>query len=265
MIVTKFLGTYKMPVRAQFSKYIKVLALTAVLTVPLAGCATSAHNTYDEDAGVSDPIQPFNRAMLSFNEILDKVLFNPVVAIYRTVVPEVARKAVHNVLDNVKAPVYLANELLQGDLEGAGTVVKRFAINTTVGVAGLVDVAAKNGTTYQPEDFGQTLAVWGVGPGPYIVWPILGPSTLRDTFGFAGDIAMDPLFWYAYNNEKYALQYGRTGLTLLDTKDRYHDMMEDLRRNSGDLYTSLQSVYMQRRKALINDLDPKKTALPSIE
>jgi len=203
--------------------------------------------------------------MLSFNEILDKVLFNPIDNVYRTVVPEVARKAVTNVLANVKSPVYLANELLQGDLEGAGTVVKRFAINTTVGVAGIVDVAANNGTHYQPEDFGQTLAVWGVGPGPYVVWPILGPSTLRDSVGFVGDIAMDPLFWYAYNNEKYALQYTRTGLTLLDTKHRYRDTMEDLRRNSGDLYTSLQSVYMQRRKALINDLDPTKASLPSIE
>jgi len=254
-----------MPASANFSKYFKILALTAVLSMPLAGCATTQNNGPADDEVVSDPLRPFNRVMLSFNEILDKVLFNPIDNVYRTVVPEVARKAVTNVLANVKSPVYLANELLQGDLEGAGTVVKRFAINTTVGVAGIVDVAANNGTHYQPEDFGQTLAVWGVGPGPYVVWPILGPSTLRDSVGFVGDIAMDPLFWYAYNNEKYALQYTRTGLTLLDTKHRYRDTMEDLRRNSGDLYTSLQSVYMQRRKALINDLDPTKASLPSIE
>ena len=250
----------------KFFRLFNILVLSAVMGMSLTGCATNQQNrTGDDDVVVSDPIQPFNRAMLSFNEVLDKVLFNPVVAVYRTVVPEVARKAVHNVLDNVKSPVYLANELLQGDMQGAGTVVKRFAINTTVGIAGIMDVAAKTGTPYQPEDFGQTLAVWGVGPGPYIVWPIMGPSTLRDSVGFVGDIAMDPLYWYAVNNEKTGLQYTRAGLTLLDTKDKYRDTMEDLRRNSGDLYTSLQSVYMQRRKALINDLDPKKAALPSIE
>lgn len=242
--------------------------MVAVLGLSLSGCASTAKNTASYDADepvVSDPIEPFNRAMLGLNEALDKIIFNPITMAYRFIVPDVGRKAVHNVLENVKSPVYLANELLQGDLEGAGTVVKRFAINTTVGIAGLVDVAAQQGTTYQPEDFGQTLATWGVGSGPYIVWPILGPSTLRDSVGFVGDIAMDPLFWYAYNNEKTGLQYTRTGLTLLDTKDRYHDTMADLRRNSGDLYTALQSVYMQRRKALINDLEPGRASLPVIE
>lgn len=250
----------------KFFHLFKILALSAVMGISLAGCATSQHNmAADDDAVVADPIQPFNRVMLSFNELLDKILFNPIDTAYRAILPEVARKAVHNVLDNVKSPVYLANELLQGDLKGAGTVVTRFAINTTVGVGGLVDMAGKSGITAQPEDFGQTLAVWGAGPGPYIVWPILGPSTLRDSVGFVGDVAMDPLYWYARNNDKTGLQYTRAGLTLLDAKDRYRDTMGDLRRNSGDLYTSLQSVYMQRRKALINDLDPKKTALPAIE
>lgn len=256
-----------MPALNKYARLFGTFALTAVLGLGLAGCA-STKTTTSADADervVSDPLEPLNRATLGLNEFLDKVIFNPITTAYRVIVPDVGRKAVHNVLDNVKAPVYLANELLQGDLQGAGTVVKRFAINTTVGVAGIVDVAAKNGMAYQPEDFGQTLATWGVGAGPYIVWPILGPSTLRDSVGFVGDIAMDPLFWYAHNNEKYALQYTRTGLTIMDGKDRARDTMEDLRRNSGDLYTALQSVYMQRRKALINDLDPAKTSLPEIE
>lgn len=249
-----------------FARILGKTALVAVAAVSLSACAMNPKAPVNTDSSaVSDPIQPFNRAMLSLNEFLDKVLFNPIDNVYRTVVPQVAREGVHNVLENVKSPVYLANELLQGDLQGAGNVIKRFAINTTVGVGGVVDMAAKSGMKPNPEDFGQTLAVWGVGSGPYVVWPILGPSTLRDSVGFVGDIAMDPLYWYAHNNDKTGLQYTRAGLTLLDTKDKYRNTMDDLRRNSGDLYTSLQSVYLQRRNAQINDMDPKKSALPDIQ
>lgn len=266
MLVPVFWGK-RMPAFTGFNRFIGMALMVAALGAGLSGCASTRKAPaagYDE-AIVSDPLEPLNRVTLGLNEILDKVIFNPLTTAYRFVVPDVGRQAVHNVLENVKAPVHLANELLQGDLKGAGTVLTRFAINTTVGVAGIVDVAAKEGITHQPEDFGQTLASWGVGNGPYIVWPILGPSTLRDSVGFVGDIAMDPLFWYAYNNEKYALQYGRTGLTILDSKDRYRDLQDDLRRNSADYYTALQSVYIQRRNALINDMDPGRASLPTMD
>lgn len=255
-----------MPTTRLSVRFFGALAVATILSFSLAGCAINPKDPVSGDEQVvSDPLQPFNRVMLSLNEFLDTILFNPIDTAYRTIVPRVAREGVHNVLQNVKSPVYLANELLQGDLEGAGTVLKRFAINTTVGVAGIVDVAKNQGMAYQPEDFGQTLATWGVGNGPYIVWPIFGPSTLRDSVGIVGDIAMDPLYWYATNNDKDAIQWTRAGLTLLDTKHQYRGMMDDLRRNSGDLYTSLQSVYLQRRNALINDLDPARTPLPKIE
>jgi phospholipid-binding lipoprotein MlaA len=248
-----------------FGKTLGKTALLAAFSLTLAGCAINPKDPVNADTSVSDPLQGLNRVTLALNEFLDKIIFNPLDTAYRTIVPQVARDGVHNVLDNVKSPVYLANELLQGDLPGAGKVVQRFMINTLVGGAGMVDVAGKTGITNQPEDFGQTLAKWGVGNGPYIVWPIMGPSTLRDSVGFVGDIAMDPLYWYAHNNDKPAIQWTRAGLTLVDSKDRYRNMMDDLRRNSGDLYTSLQSVYLQRRNALINDSDPKKTALPNME
>ncbi|HEY8964366.1 MAG TPA: VacJ family lipoprotein [Alphaproteobacteria bacterium] len=250
---------------SKFKNTAATLALVLVLSTGLAGCATGPKATASGDEVVSDPLKPFNSAMLSFNEILDKIFFNPINTAYRVIVPEPGRQAIHNVLENLKSPVYLANELLQGDFKGAGLVVKRFAINTFAGFGGLMDTAASNGMPYQPEDFGQTLAVWGVGSGPYIVWPILGPSTLRDSVGFVGDIAMDPLYWYAANNDKKALSYIRAGLTLIDTKDRTRNMLEDLRRNSGDYYTALQSVYMQRRNALINDMEPGRQSLPDIE
>jgi len=250
---------------SKFKSSTAVLALALVLSTGLAGCATGPKASASSDVVISDPLEPFNRTMLSFNEILDKFFFNPINTAYRVIVPQFGRDAVHNVLENLKSPVYLANEILQGDIKGAGRVLTRFAINTTVGIGGLMDSASSNGLPYQPEDFGQTLATWGVGSGPYIVWPILGPSTLRDSVGFVGDIAMDPIYWYGKNTDREWISYTRAGLTLIDTKDRTRNMLEDLRRNSGDYYTALQSVYVQRRNALINDMDPGRQSLPDIE
>jgi len=249
---------------SKFKSSAATLVLAVAMTTMLAGCAT-APKAGDDESVVSDPLSPINHVTLQFNEILDKFLFNPLDTAYRVIVPQFGRDAVHNFLGNLKSPVYLANELLQGDIKGAALVVKRFAINTTVGFAGLMDSAASNGMPYQPEDFGQTLAKWGVGNGPYIVWPILGPSTLRDTVGFVGDIAMDPLYWYARNSDHKWISYTRAGLTFIDTKDQTRNMLEDLRKNSGDYYHALQSVYIQRRNALVNDMDPGRQSLPDIQ
>jgi phospholipid-binding lipoprotein MlaA len=234
----------------------------------LVGCASAPQTLSDKTAdekAINDPLERVNRVTFAFNEILDTVLFTPLTKAYRFVVPNVARTGVHNVLDNLKSPVYLANELLQGNVKDAGVVIRRFATNTVLGVGGIVDVAAKQGVVYQPEDFGQTLASWGVGSGPYIVWPVFGPSSLRDSVGFVADMGMDPIYWYAMNGDHDALRYTRTGLTVLDAKDRTFDVFEDLRRNSGDLYTAVQSVYVQRRQALQSDSGIVKSALPTIE
>lgn len=247
----------------RFVRALSMTALLAVMSVSIAGCATNPNNAYDD--GVYDPLEGLNRATLALNEGLDAIIFNPLTSVYRAIVPEIGRKAVTNVLSNLKSPVYLANELLQGDLEDAGTVVRRFVTNTIAGVGGIVDVAAMQGIEYQAEDFGQTLATWGIGNGPYIVWPILGPSTLRDSVGFVGDIAMDPLYWYAQNTDRDEISYIRTGLTVLDAKNNTRDILDDLRRNSGDYYKALQSVYIQRRNAVIRDSDPSFSALPTIE
>lgn len=255
-----------MPTTTKFSRFLGLAIMVSALALSVTGCAMNPKGagTGDETA-ISDPLEPVNRMTFAFNEMVDAVLLTPITSLYRAVVPQVARNAVHNVVDNLKSPVYLANELLQGNVKDAGTVVQRFAINTVAGVGGIVDVAAKQGVTYQPEDFGQTLASWGVDSGPYIVWPILGPSTLRDSVGFVADVAMDPIYWYAKNTDRDAINHTRAGLTLVDTKDRTLDLVQDLRRNSGDMYTAMQSVYIQRRQALVNDLEPGKQSLPTIE
>ncbi len=254
--------------RSFFRSTLLALTLSAtVLTSAMAAPQAARTAGLDDDDSryyVNDPLEGVNRITFAFNEALDATIVTPIIILYRLIFPEIVRDSVHNVLDNAKSPVYLANELLQGDWEGAGTVTKRFAYNTTLGVAGIMDYAEKQGIPGQSEDFGQTLAVWGVDSGPYIVWPILGPSNARDSVGFVADMFMDPINWYAWNTDRDAILYTRAGLTYVDTQDQYHDMFNDLRKNSGDYYTTLQSVYTQRRNALIADDNPDAVAMPSI-
>jgi phospholipid-binding lipoprotein MlaA len=232
------------------NKFLHTLVLVASLS--LSACASSNH-TAGYAGDVYDPIEPINRVTFAFNDGLDTVLLNPLTDAYRFVVPDAFRIAISNFLTNIKSPVYLANELLQGDLDGAALVTKRFVFNTFTGFGGILDTASWEGMTYEPEDFGQTLATWGVGAGPYIVWPLLGPSTARDTVGTIGDMAMDPVNWYIWNNDKDDLGYIRTGATILTTKDQVIDLQRDLKANSLDYYAATRSVWMQRRQAVIND------------
>lgn len=222
----------------------------AVLSITLGACATT-HQTTGSD--VYDPFEPVNRAIFTFNQGVDYVLLNPLVEIYRFIVPDPLRIAVGNVLSNLKSPIYLANELLQGDLEDAGTVTQRFVFNTFTGFGGILDTASWEGITYEPEDFGQTLAVWGVDAGPYLVLPVLGPSNARDTVGLVADMAMDPVNWYIWNNDKDDLGTIRLGATLLTAKDNVYDLQQDLKANSLDYYAAVRSVMTQRRNALIHD------------
>lgn len=227
-----------------------VQAICVSLALLVGACATTEQTSH---ADVYDPLEPMNRAVFAFNEGLDFILLNPVIEIYRFIVPDPIRVAVGNVLNNLKSPVYLANELLQGDLDGAVTVTQRFVFNTFTGFGGILDTASWEGITYEPEDFGQTLAVWGVGAGPYLVLPIIGPSNARDTVGMVGDMAMDPLNWYMWNNDKDDLATGRLAATYLTAKDRVYDMQKDLKVNSIDYYAAVRSIMSQRRNAMIYD------------
>lgn len=237
-------------------KTLKLLTLTILTGASLAACASSPVATTQSGQAIYDPLESINRVTMSGNKAFDTVLLDPATKAYRTVVPTPARTAVHNFLGNLKSPVYFTNEVLQGDFADAGTVLLRFLINSFVGFGGLMDVASYEGINHAPEDFGQTLASWGVGAGPYIVWPLLGPSTLRDTTGLVVDAVIDPFTLILNDAEQDALMGIRTGLTVLNTKDQIMDIMNDLYRNSLDPYAAIRSVYFQRRESLINDLDP---------
>jgi phospholipid-binding lipoprotein MlaA len=206
------------------------------------------------DDGISDPLEGSNRRIFKFNNAIDKVLINPVIKGYRAVVPQPARKGVRNFLRNLKAPTTFANQLLQGDIGGAADVVGRFVINSTIGVLGVFDVADRVGLKYEAEDFGQTLAVWGVGHGPYLVVPVLGPSSLRDYTGYFVDSFADPLRWYLFGHgDAEGWYYAKVAADYIDLRESLIDVLEDLERSSIDYYAAVRSTYYQRREALKND------------
>lgn len=249
-------------------KYIKMLSLLAavIVTLGVAGCATTGTGEEITAGGeqISDPFEGANRVMLSINEGIDKAVLEPVARGYRYVTPKPVRNSVRNFLRNLKSPITMGNQLLQGDFEGFANATGRLVINTLLGVGGLFDVADMGGIPYEPEDFGQTLAVWGVGNGPYVMIPLLGPSTVRDGTGLLVDTIADPVRIYMFNNDLEWLHYTRVGVSILDSREEMLDIIDDLRRNSFDYYAAIRSAYYQRRQALVNDMDPSTASGPEI-
>ena len=226
-------------------------------TVLVAGCATpppasdsAAVAAFQQD---NDPYEPFNRAMLDFNLALDKAILKPVAFVYKEGVPDPLRTNVYNFLENLRSPVIFANDLLQGEMDRAGTTLLRFGMNTTVGLLGINDFATEAGIHKHDEDFGQTLAVWEVKPGPYLVLPIFGPSNPRDGVGLIVDTLLDPVTWLAPSEYRI----GRAVTRAVDRRARRYDEINDLEKNSLDFYSTVKSLYRQRR------LDEIRNGAPS--
>lgn len=254
----------------KYTKNFKLLALcaAAALSIAVAGCSSTGGVNKEAvtvgDETVSDPFEGTNRVILSVNESVDKAVIEPVARGYRYVAPKPVRQGVRNFLRNLKSPVIMGNELLQGDFEGLANATGRLVINTLLGVGGIFDVADQGGIPYEPEDFGQTLAVWGVGNGPYIVIPLLGPSTLRDGTGLLVDSFLDPVRIYMFSHDLEWLHYTRVGVSVIDQREELLDVIDDLRRNSFDYYAAVRSAYYQRRQALVRDMDPESASGPDI-
>lgn len=246
----------------KISQGIIMLALCALLMGGVTGCARSADPHSGYKSQVSDPLEPVNRGMFAFNNVLDMFLIEPAAKIYVTIFPDFVRDSIQSFMRNLKSPLIVANNLLQGDISGAGVATARFVINTTAGIGGLVDVASAQGLPYAPEDFGQTLAVWGFGEGFYIVLPVVGASNLRDTVGMVADAAADPVRIIAHNNDNDWIYYTRNAIEGLDTRARLLKTVEDLRKNSLDYYAAVRSAYTQKRASLVRDerVPPSYTA-----
>jgi len=230
----------------------------------LAGCATDqeagepgdeqwaqSEGTLNLDQDV-DPLEGANRFLFAFNDMLDTLAFQPLAATYRVILPDMVRDSIRSFLRNLRTPVILANDLLQGSWDRAETTLVRFAINTTVGVGGLWDAADEFGYAYHDEDFGQTLGVWGVGPYPYLVVPIIGPSTGRDVAGIIVDSYLDPMSYFVGDE----IILGRRALEGIDFRSRNIETIEELRADSIDFYARIRSVYLQRRVDEINNGEP---------
>ena len=208
---------------------------------------------FDEfaDEGISDPLETPNRFMFAINEALDTVLFQPAAATYRFILPTPVQDGVRNFFRNLRSPVNFANHLFQENNEGAKNVLYRFMINSTIGVLGLFDTADELGIPHREEDFGQTLAVWGVDDGFYLVLPIVGPSSARDGTGRVVDILLDPLTYILDQD----LALARFAIEGIDTRSRNIELIDEMRRDSVDFYARVRSLYRQHRQDLINNTD----------
>lgn len=242
------------------------LLVLSLAVVAVSACSSTGTNAVVTEGGVEiyDPLEESNRVVMDVNEAIDKAVLEPVARGYRNYTPKAFRVVLRNFLRNLKSPIIIANQLLQGDLEGTANSTGRFVINTLAGFGGILDLAADGGIAYEPEDFGQTLAVWGVDNGPYLVVPIFGPSTARDAVGTLVDMYADPVRIYLFNTDNEGWHYGRVGASVIDQREEMLDIIDDLRKNSFDYYAAVRSAYIQRRQALVNDLDPDTVSGPEI-
>ena len=206
--------------------------------------------------GVNDPLESVNRRIFAFNEVIRQYLLDPVVTGYNSVLPQVAREAIANALNNISEPVVLANDLLQGKFKRGFVTASRLVINTTAGVGGLFDVAKNLGFEEHEEDFGQTLATWGVGDGLYLVLPLLGPSNPRDAFGqILVDPFFDPLGYYLDDQDLEEVGYGLTALKGVASYADVKDHMDGLKDTSVDFYGTIRSLHLQKRRLEILNQD----------
>lgn len=197
----------------------------------------------------NDPFEPTNRYIFDVNLALMDMAINPIATMYREGVPEPYRDGVRNFLDNLQMPVTILNSALQGDWNNTAEASMSFFINTTAGLGGIFDIPGSFDDAPRKADFGETLAVWGVGEGPYVMLPLVGPSSARDTVGLGVDILTDPLTYLLSPVWSYTRAGGQAVQATSDTQSQ----VSELRRSSVDFYASVRSLYRQNREAEIRE------------
>lgn len=231
-------------------------ALMAVLLLPAwfgMGCASAPPAGGSASMShPSDPWEAFNRKIFAFNDALDEAILKPVATAYRDTVPELVRRGVDNVLGNIGDIWSTANHLLQGKLQTSLEMGTRVVVNTFIGLGGLLDPATEMRLPRRSEDFGQTLGRWGAGPGPYLVWPLLGPRTVRDSFGMVLDLQFEPNRLPATETGRYAT----AALAIVNTRTNLLSVSELLNQIALDRYIFVRDGYLQRRLDAIYDGAP---------
>ena len=231
-----------------------VFVLAAIVCLQCSACATqpTAADGSKPERSPADPWEPLNRSIRMFNGGLDAVTLKPLAKGYQIVVPSVIRSGITNFSRNLRSPLHIINHFLQGKIGSGFKQTGRFVMNSTIGIGGLIDVATDAGIDVEIEDFGQTLAVWGVPSGPFVIVPFLGSSTLRDATMLPLDFLADPLLHYNNSSVRDKVYLVRA----IDLRARLLSVEELLLKDAYDPYITLREAYLQRRKYLIFDGDP---------
>jgi len=229
-------------------------------TAPAAPVADAAPGA----RAVSDPWEGMNRGLYGVHDGIDHAVLEPVARGYRAVTPHFFRTGVNNFLHNLRSPVIFANDVLQGQFGRAGVTVARFGVNSTIGIAGLLDPAEGMGLERHDEDFGQTLAVWGVGAGPYIFIPVMGPTTVRDGIGSLVDLAIDPLN-YLDGDDGDTVRVSRALVTGLAAREEVLDTVDQIHATSVDPYVTIRTSYGLLRQSAIQNGPANVQDLPDFE
>lgn len=203
-----------------------------------------------------DPLEPMNRKIFTFNQKVDQYLIKPAAKAYLKL-PRALRLGVRDVIQNLNEPVVFANNILQGRFHRANITSRRFILNSTFGLAGIMDYASQHGLPVQIGDFGQTLYVWRVPEGPYLVLPLLGPSNPRDGIGTGVDVVLDPLRYLAHTQTSVSI--AQAVAQGIDERARNLDALDEIQKESIDFYATLRSLYRQNRAAELNNNQPPAT------
>ncbi len=229
-------------------------------------------DAFDDGPAIRDPFEGFNRRVYSFNAGVDRFFLEPISEVYGWVLPQFARDSVRSIVDNLKTPVWLTNDLLQGEWRRAGVTFSRFTLNTTLGVGGIYDFADNVADLPKhDEDFGQTLGSYGVGNGPYLMLPFLGPATMRDAFGRVVDTALDPLTYatfpgdglYSFRGDDI-LNASRNAADIIDIRHRLDPVFEVTKR-SDDPYLRARTLYYQSRAVAIANGRREQEEAPDLD
>lgn len=240
------------------------VALASLIVLSVAACATPPADpaARAEFERTNDPYEPFNRRVFAFNLVLDDNVAKPVAKAYRDNIPQFFRDGFRNFYDNYTSPVTFINDVLQGKSGRAAETATRFWVNTLMGFGGWFDVAGQYGLKKHKEDFGQTLAVWGLGEGPFLMLPLLGPSNPRDLTGRVVDSFLNPISYGLSAAGVAWLETVAGALDIVDSRSRLLEPMDELRRTSLDFYASVRSLYRQNRESEITDGKVKRIPLP---
>jgi phospholipid-binding lipoprotein MlaA len=239
---------------------LKKLVLVCAFGLLTAGCASSDNQ---EASAADDPLEPMNRYFFDLNQKLDRHAALPAATFYTDAVPQPARVSVHNFLDNLGGPVNVVNDLLELQINNAGKAAARFLVNTTIGVAGIFDIATDWGFPARDRDFGETLGTYGVPQGPYLVLPFRGPTTVRDLGGNYIDGFFSPLYyWHVNYTGKQYVGLVKSTIGSMDNRSRNIITYRDIERASVDFYATMRDYYRQRRQRLIEDRSAPTEELP---